>query len=115
LSDDVQVSVGAEVLHQEEACIDILRQHLRHAHAAAFEQLANAQPGTNVFLVRGRIHHDVRRRDAGGAPVAAEARIHRRAHEADFGITRGLAGPGQACFRTGIHDFFGGLVHGAEG
>ena len=72
--DQLRHGRAAEVFQQQEAGVDVARQHLRHAHAAGVEQVAHAQPGAHVFPVRRRVHHDPRRHGADGCASSCGSR-----------------------------------------
>ena len=94
--DDLRQRRSAKVFQQQETIADVFHQHLRHAHAAAFQQCAHAQPRAHVLQLRRRIHHDAAAAGGLHAPVTAMACIDRRAHQFQFGNVRGGARPGQA-------------------
>ena len=50
--DHVEQGVHPQVLEQQEAALDVAREHPRHPHAAALEEFVHAQPGTHVLQRR---------------------------------------------------------------
>ena len=87
----LQVGRRAEVGEQQEALVEVLREHLGHMGAGSAEEFGDMQPGAHVLLL-GRGVHDHARGAAvgeGGAEVAAEAGVGRGRGELE-----GLAGQG---------------------
>ena len=56
--DHVQIGLASEVGQQQEAAIQIGRQHLRYMHTGFVQHLRHLDEGTAVFLGWRRVHHD---------------------------------------------------------
>src|SRR5690606_4953472 len=77
-----------------------------------FEQVADAQPATNVLAIGRRVHHDDAVGCAFAAPVTAEAGIDGGAGKARDGRVERLARPGQAFGGARVGVVVG--LHGAQ-
>ena len=87
----LQVGGRAEVREQQEALVEVVREHFGHVGAGGAEEPGHVQPGAHVFLAGGRVHDDARGAAVGegGTEVAPEAGVGR-----GRGKFEGLAGQG---------------------
>jgi hypothetical protein len=85
----LQVGRRAEIGEQQEALLEVLREHVRHMRAGGSEELGHLQPGAHVLLFGWGVHDDARGAAVGegGSEVAAEAGVGRGRGEFE-----GLAG-----------------------